>query len=838
MKFKKPCRAIVAATAVTGILLSSLPGFGFAAPFDAIPKTSKQRTIISQLIESGALNSPTVNLYQSEEVLTSYETDLLSTYVLLSIYPAQKNLNNQQKQLLKDLAVASPGISPILGNSQLLEAINAMQIKEEQAKPSSPANFKAPPITEFSNLFPQFNKPEVPPIQTSVQPKPQQQLELAPAPGPVTPLTDFSEKEAVKLKKSTELSAEAVNDKQLKSVAKKLKTLGLEFEHRLSYLNSKNIGSTVYDDQNGLDSYGNPTQPKYSNESYLKDSLTAKLFWNVNDALQIVTGFRAYNNDGMVGQQGTLSGFDNVVATLKKVNRFTFGRFSEAFGKYNVDLSDVRGFEYQYKGNDQALTVFSGKTGTYGNDPSQGEMPDENLWGIKYDTKKLIKDFSLAFAYATGAEIEIPENKKSIFSFIFNGSFHGMKAEGEFDTGNTTVSGEDYSIRAFYADLEKNFGKKLAASLHLVNIDNNYNSFVKDSTGQYNEIGYDGKPDYPYPSGQKGYDLGLTYSVKDGVAKLMAGISRYTSDGQGNTDIRKTFIAGDYVLNILGHNRQIATIGTALRLENNSQNGQGGTVLFGKIDGLWNIANDVSLRMGYNFVHGSDSENTGETRIATSLAKNYHLSDRVTLTPEISYEYKRREEKNNLQAGEYAKAMNSNALDMSLTTTYQVIPGELSTYLTFSRVKHNVNQPEISQTTGANLDGLSRNSSGVTVGVDWQNKTIPGLALGVSIGQDKVHYYDDNEDSTQTVYGASASYRKKLSDTTQSTVSWNYSRRKDGTHPEYNEIMSKLGADVDIQLGEKHNVQVKSSYEKRNSGYDPNGSYTATQTTVEMVNKF
>lgn len=795
---------------------------------------------------SGKLSSPIINTLSMTDGLTRYELDLLESYSLLRGYEGSAQMDPDTIKQLKQVASSAGNrVSMVMQSTQLVEAVNSLKLPAApvQQQPTSGGNaaFGAPPIPSLgSSLFP-FNRPNQPAASQPAKP-------AAPPPkklDSIDALSDVPEKEASTYTAKGLPSAAAAQGAS-KAEEKKPPLVQMSFEHILKYQDTGSEGREIYDTTNNLDAYGNPTKKKYESSHYMTDQILAKFAFNASKAVQITTGFRAYNANGFVGEGGSTYSFDNLVALIQNKHRITYGRFNESFGKYNVDLSDVKGIEYNYQNKDtkDEFTVFSGKTGQFA-DPEYNQGNAQNVMGFQYKTERLIKNFTTALSYAAGKEIAIASNKKSVFTFGFDGKLGpATTLTGEINRGNSETEGApSQSISAIFMDISHAFSKNVRSTFHFVNVDSNYASFVKGTTGGTSSS-TSGSPDYPYPAGNKGFDFSVESILKENVAKLSAKISRYSQDENGNHDIQKIVLGGDYAWRAFDKQEQKAEVLLSLQMQNNAQtsaNGykSAGTTITGTVNGTYMLAKDMALNLGYTFTRGDDGVNGSETRLATGISRDYHVSERVTVTPGVEYEYKKRNQ--SAAAGQVVNApsaIDSRHFEGYLKIAYAVIPQELVTFITFSRSKYDVNQPEIDTSTGYNVDGESRNVSGVALGVAWEPKFLEGLTTKVSFGKDHVNHLDKGVTSDQNVISAGISYSRKVTDQVNATVSYDYTRKKDLSMPEYDELMQKIGAQVDLKVGKNSSIQVSHSSERYYRANDPSNNSSGHTTQIEMVNRW
>ncbi len=794
------------------------PGSGLGI----VPADDPAQALLKEIAATGSLRSPIVQTLLQTEGLTKYETDLLDSYSLLVMYGNITDVPPQVAAKEKEFAQkVAPSVTALLGNNQLPNAVLSAKVKE--VPKTETTAFKGPPIPgNLFNHLPEQKKP------TGPTEAPQKK------PDAITALTDVPEKDAAVFRPGGKAASTDTKKDETKKPRPKI-SFGLE--HKLTYNYTRATGATVYETEDYLDVWGNPTKAKYTNNRVFTDEIIGRIYVDVSDALKVATGFRAYNPNGMAGSAGTTFGIDNIVATVQEKTRLTFGRFSESFGKYNVNLSDIKGFEYDYTGEGTHVTAFTGKTGQYTNPYVVPESP-KSLWGIQYTTNKLAKNLELSFAYATGKEVSTPSNRNSVFTVAFNGKVGKGDLSGEISRGSSSQNGQNYSVGAMFATYSTKLAKNVAMTVNAVNVGSNYSSFVQKSTG----TGYatvDGRPDYPYPAGQKGIDVKINAVLQEGVSNLALYLQRYSSDEDGNTGIHKYAVAWDHALKIFDRTEQRAAITTALRIENSGQNGVGGTRISGAINSSIKMAKDIVLTAGYTFARGNDGENGNETNLATGLSKTIQVTERLSVVPSVSFEYKKGSGGTaNKPTTAVQQPYDSRAVEGKITTAYKVIPGELTATMTFARSLHRVNQAQIDPNTGQNLDGESRNVSGVAIGIDWQNKAIPGLTTAVSIGKNKVTHLDKGTTTNQTAFSSRVTYSQKVGDNSTAQISYDYARIKDSNDSSYDQLLRTAGAQLNLHVGKKSTLTVNHTSQKVQQNNNPSGNSDVTQTTVEMVNKF
>lgn len=836
------------ATSMILLPISPIAHMNVDATYLAPAKNTQLKDILNQLIESGVIPSNTVKLYNAIPNVTKYEQDLIIFNALYSAHLVNEKLNDNQILQLKNAATIpeiQKAVINVYGNKELIDAILAIKDK----KTSSSVQSKTPPTLPNSNFSRTFSPPviskQAPPQQSQQQMSPPPEEKIDPVPN-INPLSDVGILEASTLKTKKEIEKEALLDKETKKNKATSSLFNFWIEHKLNYKYTKTEGATIYDTENNLDAYGNPTEVKYKDEYKLSQDLILKMLLNASNDTKITCGIRAYNPDGIIGKSNTSYSFDNIIANMKKVHTLTIGRFSESFGKYNVNLDNIKGVEYSHKGKKGSLTLLAGKTGQY-NDSTYSDGTPQKIFGFQYAADKLIENVKLAFAYATGTQIADSNVKQKIASLVFSGenknnqlSFGGEINIGHAITKDTnenllTPSYIDSSIRAIYLDIAKSFGK-LSTTFHFVDISPNYSGFVKDNEGYGTYTSPDGLSDFPYPAGQKGYDISLGYKVNNSLG-IQAGYSNYSHDENNNTNIVKKFLSATYIHRTFNKTEQTSQTDINLRYEGNGENGIYGSKISGEINSSIMLAKNTSLALGFMFANGDDGQSSDERRYIAQIQKKWDLAERVSLTASASYEKKIRKE-SNLTLTDYSAKIDSSKKEGSIGLTYELIPGILNTSIVYTRTKSDISNPEYSMQTGQNLDGESEDRSSVMLGFDWHYNAIPGLTLTAGVGKDTVHYYDTGIDSKQNVVSAGLEYKRDINDTTAAGISYEYTARKDPSHPEHNETLNSIDANVDVKLNEDQRISIKHTKESTTKNYDPDSNSKVTQTTIEMVNKF
>ncbi len=532
---------------------------------------------------------------------------------------------------------------------------------------------------------------------------------------------------------------------------------------------------------------------------------------------------------------------------------FGLGKLSLAFSTYTLQLSECKAAHIGYRDHDQSLVFVVGRpqeaqeggTNSYGQQ-TKGTY-EKILVGAQYVTRNLLPNVQLAFNWAQTTpkgDLSNPNGaekvKTSVYSVAFKSeNMNDTEFQGEIARSvNSVEGGNTITGNADYLDISHRFSNRLSGTLHAVNIDGTFDasSLVEDRTGDYlyTTNQGDGKADYMYEKGQRGFDLGLQYNFPED-ASIAFGYSRYpmTKNGNSMSDI---FLAGNKSWAITDSDgNTTGELSVQQRFERRSVSNEdfnqntSATTISGRIEPWKNAEAEA------NYQRIEDNAEGNQRRFDFSFEQNFYPLERVTITPKIEYQNKK---------GEAGRRDDSNAVDSStliysLAIGYEIIPDELTITLLGSKEKYDVNQSEISQETGAKVDGEKRDILGVGLGLSWEPKAIPGLTASVSYRKDKVHYFTPEDDmSHQDIWEYSLEYSKPLGHNVKAAISYDYRTARDHAKPKYDEVTRTVSVSIDAAISKKSTLRLEHSYESEYKPLDPKATYSTQTTVARIYNSF
>lgn len=528
------------------------------------------------------------------------------------------------------------------------------------------------------------------------------------------------------------------------------------------------------------------------------------------------------------------------------------GKLSLNFSTYTLQLSDCKAVEIGYKDGMEGLTFVyakpqSSEEGYSNKEETKKGIYDRILYAAQYATKRLVPTMDIAFNFAHAKDIGSLTNPagatkttSTVYSIAFqsneklrNTQFQGELARSVNSYGIGTPNTRQVTGNADYLDISHKFSNKLSGSLHLVNIDGSFNSssMVEDKTGDslLTDNDGDGKPDYLYESGQRGFDLSLAYRFPN-VVNVAFGLSRYTlsTNGGGYTD---AYIAAEKNWNLSDG----GTFGIQQRFEH--RNAASETWVHNSSQTTFSLEGvspwkDSSVSSHLQVIR--DKVEGNDRRFDLSVAQNFYPLERVIVTPKFEYSSKKGDIGLDKEAAE-----DSTTIINSLTIGYEVIPDELVVNLLISKEKYDIISADIDESTGRNVDGERRNVFGSGLGLVWRPKGIDGLEAALSYRRDRVHYFQPKDDwSSQDVWDAKLSYSHNLGQKLQASLSYDYHTAKDHIKPIYDEVTQTIELNLDANLGDDSYIRLSHSYSKYYKPLDASSNNTESTTTISMSNKF
>ena len=543
-----------------------------------------------------------------------------------------------------------------------------------------------------------------------------------------------------------------------------------------------------------------------------------------------------------------------------------FGKLSLNLSSYTLQLSDCKAIEVGYNDKDNSFLFLYGKPNSrkdgYEITNSKGVVTgfskgtyDRRLYAMQYVARNFLPNMEIAFNFANswdqGHLLKDPRDASpkntSVYSVAIqskrmqNTSFSGEFAHSRVETLNKKERKIEYkSGNADYLDISHKFSDRLTGNFHFINIDGTFDSssLVEDKTGEdllTTNTG-DGIPDYLYKAGQRGMDITLDYIFPDSDAAIAFGYSRYSKttefDSTKNRFNEKTnlFLGISKTWN-LGN----GTLAAQQRFEYNNVS---------KNDYSQKVSDTTISYQGEPWENGEvasdfqkiiDNADGNQTRFDLTVAHNFYPLERVSIKPQVEYQYKKGEKGLNQKSTE----IDSTILINSLTVGYELIPDELRVNLLISKEKYNIISSEIDEATNAKIDGEKRDVFGTGIGLIWEPKKIEGLSLGVSYRKDKVHYYTPlDETSSQDVWQFTASYDKAISDTVRASIAYDYKSARDKAKPIYDAITRTVEIDVNANINEDQVISLKHSYESEYKPLNPEANHKMHTTVISMTNKF
>lgn len=523
-----------------------------------------------------------------------------------------------------------------------------------------------------------------------------------------------------------------------------------------------------------------------------------------------------------------------------------FGKLSLNLSTYTLQLSDCKAVQVGYHDNDQKLLFLYGRSDG-DNDSldvdssSVSEETQRDIFAAQYVTKKLLPNVDLTFNFAKSKDRDSAwKNDDTAYSLMFKGQNKRTSYEGEFahiinqSTDPSTGKKLRDSANADYIDMTHQFNADLNATLHLINVDGNYNadSLVEDKTGEHlrTTTKGDGTPDYLYQPGQRGLDLDFNWSI-DRTASMAFGLSKYTETEEGNSKTN-LYLSGNKQWS-LGDDGSLGTLSLQQRFERNKVSNRTYTN---------NISDTTLSYSGSPWKDGTvsadaqrviDNKDGNETRFDFTASHDFKPAERVTITPKFEFERKKGD------PGEESKdIMDTTTIVNSLTIGYELIPNELTVNLLVSHERYKVISSEIDEATGKKIDGENRTTRGTGLGLVWEPSKIAGLSLGVSYRRDKVDYIDRRDNSNQDVWEYSIEYNRPITDKIRASISYDYKSAKDKVKPIYDDVTRTVSIDIDARIGKHTSLQLQHSYESEYKPLDSAANSTTHETVLQMVNRF
>lgn len=551
-----------------------------------------------------------------------------------------------------------------------------------------------------------------------------------------------------------------------------------------------------------------------------------------------------------------------------------FGKLALDFTSYTLQLSECKAVEVGYHDANEAFTLIYGTPQKAAEGkvipPPSGSPPgtspkilmghyDQALTAAQYVTKKLIPNMELSFNFAQvkdkgslgGDSRTIPQKEKtSAYSLAFKGSLGNTAMDGEIARATTKTDGAGTSKNstAAYVDLTHMFSKRLAMTIHALNIDKDYytGSLTEDKTGEdlLTTNKGDGLPDYLYEVGTKGIDLTFNYVIPESRIATSFGYTRYSSlPNKENKTTKAPF---------LEKTSYFASFSKIWDLTNKRGDSYGTIALQHRFEkdkvsnrDYTETLNDTTLSyQGEPWKNGEvalDAQNqfsveSGDRKaLEVTVAHHFYPMTRVSITPKVEYQRK---------IGSKGKDLSvDNSVDMStlinsLVIGYELVPNEVTVNLLMSKEDYNIKKAEIDEASGKNVDGEPRNVLGVGLGLVWQPKKIPGLEAGISWRKDKTEYKNTHEITHPTTWEYSLSYSHPVSDKVQAVIAYDYKSTKDAMQPKYDEVTKTASIQLNIDMGDAMELSLSHEYESTYKANDPKANYSARTTMFQMRNHF
>ncbi len=528
---------------------------------------------------------------------------------------------------------------------------------------------------------------------------------------------------------------------------------------------------------------------------------------------------------------------------------FNIGKLSLDFSTYTLQLSDCKAIELGYIDDNHSLIFIAGKPHSSHDGSEDGKTIgryNRFLYAAQYIAKKLIPNMELAFNFATSNDtgsIAHPNGavrgKTTVYSIAFqSGELPDTQFQGELAHSVNQSGDKSYSGNADFLDVTHRFSKRMSGVLHAVNIDGTFDasSLVEDKTGEYlyTTNQGDGKADYLYDKGQRGFDLELQYVFPENAA-ISFGLSRYsmTTNGNAKTDI---YLGGQKSWSINDEDgNQIAEIGVQQRFERLKVSDtkyiqHSSTTTVSATGRPWKDAVAET-----NWQRILDNAEGNQSRFDFSLEHNFYPLERVVITPRIEYQRKKGDKGLSANSSE----MDSTTLVNSLSIGYEIVPDELTVNVLFSKEKYDVRASEIDKATGRKVDGENRRVTGAGIGLTWEPKKIPGLTAEISYRKDKVEYITPAPDlSHQNIWEYSVEYSQPIGKNIRAAISYDYRAARDRAKPIYDEVTRTASVSLDASLGQNSTLRLEHSYESEYKPLDPKANHKTQTTIARIYNSF
>ena len=543
-----------------------------------------------------------------------------------------------------------------------------------------------------------------------------------------------------------------------------------------------------------------------------------------------------------------------------------FGKLSLNLSSYTLQLSDCKAIEVGYNDKDNSFLLLYGKPNSrqegYEIKDSNGVVKDFSrgtydryLYAMQYVARSFLPNMEIAFNFAKatdkGAAFTDPRDASpsntSVYSVAIqskrmqNTSYSGEFAHSKVTTINSkTGETTNKSGNADYLDISHNFSDRLTGNFHFINIDGTFDSssLVEDKTGEnlLTTNQGDGVPDYLYEVGQRGMDVTLDYVFPESNASISFGYSRYSKTTEFDK-IKNRFNKKTNVFLGISKtwNFENGTLSAQQRFEYNNVS---------KNDYAQKISDTTLSYQGEPWENGEvvsdfqkiiDNADGNQTRFDLTVAHNFYPLERVSIKPQVEYQYKKGEKGLNKDS----KEIDATILINSLTVGYELVPDELRVNLLISKEKYNIISSEIDEATKEKVDGEKRDVFGTGIGLVWEPKKIDGLSLGISYRKDKVHYYTPVDDiSSQDIWQITASYDKAISDTVRASIAYDYKNARDKAKPIYDAITRTVEIDINANINENQVISLRHSYESEYKPLNPEANHKTHTTVLSMKNKF
>lgn len=817
------------------------PG-GTPNPFELIPRDKDDFRYVQSTLADGAFRSEAGKLLvDGGYELTRYELAMITAKIAdaASVQPLPENTKNAVGAAVNAFA---PEMAVITGNPNIAKGYAnlpkpkpvtaesegassgyvARASPEEETPPPAPQPVKAPPV-------------EYKPVAKAAAPDPFSEV----------PADELLKRQTAAV--GTEPSSVSGGKADVTPGASKAKQAvkqGRKFfvtgEHLLKYVRVKTSGNVPLDEEYNVDTYGKPAARLYEDQKQLKEELSVNFVWQMNEALRFTTSVIARNEDGMIWQKGKEVSFGNYMLTIKERTNIIWGHFDAAFTSYTLKQTNIKGVKVTHEGDDYMVTALGSYTQkkAEGQGTSPGQY-DRLIKGLQFASRGLISGMDIAINYATSDDSGSLANPNGVFpesatvyGIAFGGKIGKMEVSGEYAHSKSnldkTEPGWTFTGSAFFLDMASQISNKLSATLHLVNVGRTYDahSLVEDRMGNYQYVDNkgDGTPDYQYKAGQRGFDLTANYIVKDGVSNLAFGYSNYPQTDEG-TRMKDIWATINYSLNLMkGKGSMNISTGFEKRSVEDVDHRTWSTTVQTALDLFSGVLFNNTLQLTNDNVDGN------ETRTSTRLSKTITASKKLSIIPSVQYDTKK-----NSMAG---KADVRNTL-LALNAEYAMVPEQLTLTAQIAHNNYDVRQSEISESTGEKLDGEARKTTQYGLGLNYQPKSIPGFSAGVSLSSLKTKYTDATmPNGNATVLAATAAYSKAISKAANGSINVTYSRSKDKSNSQYDEVLLSATAAVNARIGEGNSINISFSRENHKKPLDPKANYSASQLLCDMRNSF